>query len=447
MALNAATVWEVRTAGNDTNGGGYDATQVGGVDQSLQDSKNTVGNNISTTDAVANGTTTLTSATASFTADIIGNIIYLQGGTGSLAATRRRVVTRTNATTITVDATVASGNTITMNIGGALASPGGAAVNWVSGNLAWIKAGTYTITSASANVAAGCFSRTGFVFGYQTSRGDWGTKPLLQASGISSFALLTMGASPGFVKNIAVDGASLTTSRGIVLTSGTAAVDCKASNCTNNGFNNSGGLCIQCEATGCATNAAFSGTGSCYNCWSHDNTVGGFSITAAGALVQCIADTNTGATTDGFTVSAAGGIIISCVSYANGRDGFRSTASGVFITNCIAESNSSGVGFNNNTATNVLSLTNCGAFGNNTDFSIGTNSISTNDDQVVGSSSFFTNPTASDFSLNNTAGAGADLRAVGYPQSLASGNTISFPDIGAAQHQETVGGGEHSAVF
>ena len=52
MALSANSVFEVRTAGNDTNGGGF-VTGAAGTDYSQQDAKNTAGSDISTTDAVA----------------------------------------------------------------------------------------------------------------------------------------------------------------------------------------------------------------------------------------------------------------------------------------------------------------------------------------------------------------------------------------------------------
>src|ERR1041385_4429179 len=113
MSISALTVWEVRpTNGANTNGGGF-VSGAAGTDYSQQNAKNTVGNNISTTDAVANGTTTITSATASFTSAIVGNIIYLQGGSGSLTAGWYQVTTFTNSTTIVVDRTVASGTGIT----------------------------------------------------------------------------------------------------------------------------------------------------------------------------------------------------------------------------------------------------------------------------------------------------------------------------------------------
>lgn len=64
MSLSAATVFEVRPgAGNSTNGGGFVAGATG-TDYSQQNNKNSGSTDKSTTDAVANGTTTITSATA-----------------------------------------------------------------------------------------------------------------------------------------------------------------------------------------------------------------------------------------------------------------------------------------------------------------------------------------------------------------------------------------------
>ena len=196
MALSASSVFEVRTVGDDTNGGGF-VTGASGTDYSQQDAKNTAGSNISTTDAVGNGTTTITSATASFTSAIVGNIIYLQGGTGSLAAGRYQVTTFTNSITIVVDRIVAAGTGITMNIGGAVVSLGilgsSTATILVVGNRIWIKSGTYTISSATINISGGCFSTTSSVAieGYNSTRGDLGTKPILKVgAGVASATVI-----------------------------------------------------------------------------------------------------------------------------------------------------------------------------------------------------------------------------------------------------------------
>jgi hypothetical protein len=52
----------------------------------------------------------------------------------------------------------------------------------------------------------------------------------------------------------------------------------------------------------------------------------------------------------------------------------------------------------------------------------------------------FTNAAGGDFTLNNTAGRGALLRAAGY-YPIAGGSQIGYPDIGAYQHQDSGGGG------
>lgn len=442
MALSATTVWEIRTAGHDDNGGGFDSTGAG-TDYSQQDAKNTVGNNISTTDAVANGTTTITSASASFTSALVGNIVHFEGGSGSIAAQKRRVTAVTNATTITIDQSISSSTGMTMNIGGALASLGRAGQFWnVAGQTAWIKTGTYSVTSASTNVAAGCFSRAGYIFGYQTSRGDWGTKPVLQASGISTFTIISVSAT-GVLRNVTVDGGSLTSSRGISATNGGCYVlDCRAINCTNSGFVGSSGPSLStCEASGCSTQPAFllSSVGFAINLWAQGNSVSGFSV-AAGHLMRCVSSGNSGASSDGFLLTGAS-LLMNCVSYNNGRDGFRSTAATQVLINCIAESNTSGIGFNNNTATNLMMLTSCAAYNNSTDVALGTFAHSRNDNFVTGTGSFFTDATVNDYSLNNLASRGAALRAAGYPNEAAGGNTDSFLDVGAAQHQDGAGGG------
>jgi hypothetical protein len=58
----------------------------------------------------------------------------------------------------------------------------------------------------------------------------------------------------------------------------------------------------------------------------------------------------------------------------------------------------------------------------------------------------FTNAAGGDFSLNNTAGGGALLRATGYPGVFPGGTTTGYLDIGAAQHQLGSGSGAASLV-
>lgn len=454
MALPAESVFEMRTTGDNTNGGGFVAG-ASGTDYSQQDAKNTVGSDISTTDVVASGSSIITSATANFSTGIIGNIIYLQGGSGSLAASRYQVVSRSSATSIGLDRGVATGTGITMNIGGAAISLGNlgsnAATGLESGNKIFIKAGTYSVTVGSPNVNNGCFNTTQIIHfeGYQTTRGDLGTPPVLQASGISSFHMISLF-NACIIKNIKMDGASLSGSKGFNTNSQNAIVyKCTAVNFTDNGFNG-GALASKfyhCVATGCSSEPAFNG-GRLYGCVAHANTITGFTSVSA---ERCISYGNTGANSDGFTNTSAGDKLINCVSYANGRDGFRSSGVNTLLINCIAESNT-GVGFNFSLSNpSGVQLFNCAGFSAGTNVSLGTGFFVSNAGFVTGSGSFFTNAASGDFSLNATAGRGLALRAAGLPGIFPVGLTTGYLDIGAAQHQDAGGGGgsssEHSAVF
>lgn len=453
MALPANSVFEVRTAGNDTNGGGF-VTGSAGTDYSQQDNKNTAGSDISTTDAVGNGTTTLTSATANFGTTIVGNIIYLQGGTGALVAGRYRVTARASTTSITLDRAVAAGTGITMNIGGAVASLGilgsTTATILVDFNKIHIKAGTYSITSATGNISGGRFSKAQILYieGYQTTRGDLGTPPVLQVSGVINFAVITL-VNMGIIKNVTVDGATQTGIRGFDMSGqDTIVYKCSAINCKNTGFYGGGynSRFYYCVATGCATQPAFS-FGRFYGCVAYSNTAVGFNNAIAD---RCLSYGNTGATTDGFNSITVGESYVNCVAYGNGRDGFRIDGANTLLINCIAESNT-GVGFNLS-PTNPASgqLYNCAGYSAGTNINLGTGSFVSNTGFVTGTGSFFTNAASGDFSLNNTAGQGAALRAAGIPGVFPVGLTTGYLDIGAAQHQDTGGGGgggEHSSVF
>lgn len=460
MALSANTVWEVRTAGNDANGGGF-VTGASGSDWSQQDSKRTGADvtDISTTDLVATGVATVTSATANFATTIVGNIICLSGGTGSLTKGWYQVTTRNSATSIILDRIVAAGTGITLNIGGALASPGmvgGATL--VAGHYIWIKAGTYTITSASTNISGGCFSSSTAVFmeGYSSTRGDMGTKPLLQADGvITTFTIIAQAASGlQYIKNIKVDGNNRTSSRGFLLRG--HAMYCEAINCTNSAFADTVGTVestvINSLATGCSTQPVYSGV-NCIGCVAHTNTITGFTNNSIDCQFhRCIAYGNSGASSDGFIVAAATGkaLFSNCVAYDNGRNGFTLGGQrGQICINCIAQDNA-GTGFIHSLNLS-LGLFNCAAYSNTTaDFNIGTAYSSFNTGSITGSGSFFTNAASGDFSLNNTGGAGAAVRAAGIYGVFPGGLTTGYLDIGAAQHQDTGGGGgggEHSAVF
>lgn len=436
-ALSANTVWEVRTAGAATNGGGF-VTGAAGTDWSQQNAAQ-----YSVTDGVTAGTTTITSATANFGTDVVGNIMYVAGGTGAVAADWYQITARASSLSITVDRStgLTAGTGVTLIIGGALSDPAIFAGKLVTGNTVHQKSGTYSLTSATQNVAGGCPSfalANGRWIGYQTTRGDYGTKPLMQASGISTATLFDI-TNAAFVSNIKVDGASLTAIRGVASGSTSTLYRVEAVNCTNSGIISSGSnkSWASCFASGCTTAGgalnANSVVTNMHGCVAADNTVAGFGNAQAFSLF-CLADSNAGASTDGWSTIFFG---LNCVSYGSGRDGMR-TATSLTLINCIVESNT-GYGVNNSGAAVNNTLINCAGYNNTSGFH---NAIPTlgQINLIAGSASFFVDAPNGNFALNTTAGGGALARAAGIPGVFPGGLTTGYLDVGAAQHQDSGGG-------
>jgi hypothetical protein len=455
MAISPTVVLEVQTGGNDTNGGGFDALATSaGTDYSQVTTKRTAtGTNDSTTDAVSVGTTTITSATANFTNALIGNLISFSGGSGSLAIIWRQVVSVTNATTIVVDALFAAGTGITMNIGGCFASPGGAGqVLLLNGsNRIWIKAGTYTVTSATANISNGCFSKAAQglkIEGYVTTRGDLGSPPpIMQANGsITSFTLIGMTNANMSLVNVDVHGNSRTSSKGVSYRG--ICYKVTAFNCTNNGFSTGGtnSLAQYCSATGCTTQPAFNGI-TAYNCVAYSNTSTGF--TGGISYNRCISYNNSGATTDGFVISIEGALTINCVAYNNGRHGFSFSSTVGTCINNIAETNA-GTGFITSGSTAPGIFWNNATYNNGTAFNLASNINNVNYGSITtASGTFFTNAAGHIFTLNSNANGGLLAKNAGipgvFPGIVTSTGSI---DLGATQGASgTSSGGEHSAVF
>jgi hypothetical protein len=379
---------------------------------------------------------TVSSLAKPFGRQQVGNCLVITGA-GTNFNLGRYVIASVAA--VTFVATVVGPTNITTgagangvgSLGGALASPGQACASIVASNTVFIKAATYSIASASTNIATGCLSLTVgglLIEGYNSVRGDFGTAPILQASGISTATIVAASGGNELLVNLVVDGATLTAIRGFSTTGGTTATwyKCTAKNCTNVGFNGSvvnGCWAISCSTTGCTTVApTFGSTMICINCEAYSNTVHGF---GSPICINCLAYNNSG-TSDGFNYGATA-ININCTSYGNGRHGFGflSGAPNVLAINCIAEANATN-GFISSAANS--SLINCAIFNN-----ANSGTFNLNLSLVTGVSSFFTNAAGTNFSLNNTAGAGAAAKAAGIPGVFPSGTTTGFIDLGAAQ--------------
>lgn len=465
MALAAATVWEVRpTVGAATNGGGFVAG-ASGTDYSQQNSKNTVGNNISTTDAVGVGTTTLTSATASFTAAIVGNIIYLTG-TG-VTTGWYQVTAFTNATTITLDRNPGTFTGATMNIGGAvdhIATAYGAAS---LANTIYVKgsAGNEVVTSALALVGQNLDPPFNFI-GYGSTRGDgvkatWTTSTNsinLIVPGASNpnayqfqnFAFTTTAGTPGtcfngglssYINGVRFYNCSFASFSSAIATFFSSGVHFQA---TGIWFDN-------CEISGSTGDGAAVGNNTYFfACYIHGNTGNGITANMNGGTDfagEVIIDRTVLYNNGGKGAVCQGGttvgamfvpIITHCAFVSNTSDGLNSTlmssGSGITVRNCIFDSNG-GWGFNPRSSQwGPLSIF-ANAYFNNTSGTV-SNSAFVGIGDVTLTGSPFNNPSGDDFALNSTAGAGAACKGAGY-QGTLNGATSAI-DIGPVQ---SAGGG------
>lgn len=433
MSLSANTVVEVRTTGSDTNGGGF-VTGASGTDWSQQDSPQ-----YSVTDGVANGTTTLTSASANFGTDVVGNLVYVQGGTGSITAGWYQITSRTSSTAIVVDRStgLTSGTGVTLKVGGALATPGQAMgiVDGINGTKVWLKSGTYTLTTSSANVAGGKLSMTAgtLLEGYGSTRGDLGTAPVISAGSVAGITIVAMSGSsfygqvrPGLI-NVTLNGNSGTSNNGLsdTATYGAYLVKVTAQNCPGTGLT-IGAFAFACKASSCGT--GFSVTfGKLVACRATGCSGNGITI-SAGAAIKCIADANTG---KGFSIQYTP-VMSHCVAHGNTSDGFYT---GTYDMNsfdsCVATSNG-GYGFANGSY-GFSVFTSCAGYGNTSGTFQTTPVRHINPITLTGDP--WSNASGGDFRPNNTSGAGAALRAAG----MGVADQTDANDVGAVQHADPAG--------
>jgi hypothetical protein len=427
MALSSAIVWEVRTTGADTNGGGY-KTGASGTDFSQQAAAQYALTGLTTAAADA----IILSASAA--TDMVGNVIKITSGTNFIVGFYE-IISVVAGVSMTVDrnCTNAAGVGGVGNVGGAFASPGLLYNCIVSGNIMYWKynASVYTASSttpgASNSIISIPPSLSDFaLIGYDTTRTLSNTdanRPTLKASGISSTSLLVHGNSIGSVlyRNFIIDGDSLTNVDGIYTASGYRILGeritvkncrygfgtipfrfykCLADNCTR-GFDDT--FAVGCESYGCVTGFYLSET---IDCIAAECSGVGFSLDGFGTTCShCTAYD----CTDGFDANSYPNECISCIAYGNSGYGFDGTRG---LIACAAGSNTSG-----NTST--------GATHN---FQIPTLIALTADP--------FVNAASRDFSLNNTAGGGALCRAAGMLGAFFGGTTTGYRDIGAVQHAD-----------
>jgi hypothetical protein len=146
-------VWEIRSNGNDNNGGGF-KTGASGTDYSQQTSPQYALTSVTTAGVGA------TFLLASASADMVGNIAHVVSGT-NFAAGFYEITSVSVGVSVTCDANVCTGIGASgvINIGGALATIGkigSASANQgaVAGNLLCVKSGSYSLTTTVETFAA-----------------------------------------------------------------------------------------------------------------------------------------------------------------------------------------------------------------------------------------------------------------------------------------------------
>lgn len=441
-------VWEVRTTGNDNNGGCFSAGSTG-TDYSQQDTVQFSG-----TDLVVQATNTFVgSASHPFTSADVGNCLHITGGTGWTVGWYQ--IKSLNANTVQLDRSPAAANTTggAWSEGGALATLATAAGGAVSSNVIWMKAGTYNVaaTSTLSTSFGGANTTTPDtrLSGYSTTRGDSGTATLQATT--SGITVLTVSGGSWNVQNLIIDCQNQASAIGVLVSGATDLLRfSKIKNCPGGGVNLTGGNAgIEMdEITGNGTYGIQAGSGATngrilYN-FIHDNTATGAIITAGIQVSWNLIANNTGATSDGIAISANAVQILSNTIYGSGRNGINrtnTTYGGTFIkNNIIALSGGYGLAFASATGAppdydwdgNAFFQNTSGdrhfADDTTTDTQNGIGSY-VNSQDVFLSVNPFTAPASNDFTLNNTTGGGAALRQTAQPGTipgLTKGGLMSF---------------------
>lgn len=445
MAFAATCVWEVRTTGNDANGGGFDPTSgTPGTDYSQQTSPQ-----VTFADLVIDPTTNTncTSIANPFTSAHVGNILNITSGTGFTV--QRVQVMSVSSGIATCDKSLGTLSSVSGNgkLGGCLASWGTVANLPTSGNKVWGKAtAAYTITANitfSNNATAG----SPIVYeGYTTTRGDNG-QVTVQITSAATNVFLISGSQLIF-KNFILDANSISTTICARITGQPVVmVNCKYMNFTSKGVSVEAYAYLENIFITGGTSAATGGL-SVSNKMRvvggriTANACNGVQLLVAGLVIdRVIIDANTGASSDGIQLATAGATsspssIMNCSIYNNGRHGIFGSGAGSYlgleITNSIIVNNG-GYGVSSTTTNYLVWESNYNAFYNNT--SGARNNVPSGSNDVTLTGVPFTNAGSGDFSLNSTAGAGASCRASGFPGAAQSGGT-GYLDSGSLQHAD-----------
>lgn len=446
-AIGAATIWQYASRSdsggpNTTAGVATTGTPTSGT-WGIDYSQNTSSHFTSTHFSIGNPTTTqLTDGDNTVGKNWIGNIISITSGTGFTV--QRVAVVSTSGTTATVDKSLGTAGSSGGNgrLGGALGSPGTLGSLFAGNHYAYCKNATYSLTSATTNISGGAPQfASGIVVGYSTHRyfGNTDTQPIWQA-GVASVIVCTSGSQNTSIVNLTLDGNKANFA-------GAKIANAIYVYCTIKNFDTASvaAFFIGCYATANSAAQFASGAGNwAIYCEATANTATQF---INGICAFCLSYANTGASTDGFAMTGNMGFALNCISYGNGRDGFRTASGNKTYINCHAEGNATA--FNNTGVAQTLIACSHYSNGSTPVSEASQGPMATLAVQALTTGTVFTNAAGGDFSLNNLASQGAALRALGYAgyrlNTFPAGLTLTYQDIGAAQHLEA--GGAAVAIF
>lgn len=475
MALSDKSVWEVRTTGNDNNGGAFVAGSTG-TDRSQQDAPHKV-----FTDLVIGATDTeLTSAANSFVAADVGNTVYITGGTGFTVGAYQILSVTSGVATMDRAVGTAASTGGTGNLGGALLTLAALAARMVSSNRAFLKSGTYSVTSAvtfaQPTITLSHTVTANALIGYHVTRGDLGpysalnaNRPRIQVDATIASAVLLFSNVAWNVRNIEVANGSGTHTISFTVAGGYSQVtNCKVSGASTRGIHISGStntIVAFCEATGCSANtgAISAATGGLiYACHVHDNTGTGIYASATHGCVvdSCVVVNNTGGSSDG-VYAGSGTKVLRCTIHGNGRDGIRFTHTGtgaVALGNILSENAGYGINASSGPGTQAMFIFDGNAYydngvddRNNLDDTGAVNPVNgfgayTNTRDLTLTVSPFVDVATDDYTLNTTAGGGLDVTGTSVPVAWPGLAIVGHSDLGAVGMNAGAGGGTAPTV-
>ncbi len=318
------------------------------------------------------------------------------------------------------------------------------------GDLVYVKASATYGTATGFSYTSADFTKLTRLIGYTSSPGDNGQATLHATANVTN-GFSSTGNQGISLENLIIDANGFT-GTGVKFS---ATYRGHLRNVTVSGWTNSGvidntgtaGITIfNSKITGCSGSAAIDKIGSGSNTLIIDSQIVG--NTTIGYLVGnnlydfilgCIIANNSGGSSVGIECGY-GFSVINCAIYNNGSDGIYLTSDfpglcGLIYNNILALNGGYGINWPDAQAMPTVDYN---AFYSNT--SGARNLLPASPNDVTLSGNPFTNPSGGDFTLNNTAGAGAACRNAGFPGALLYGGT-GYLDIGALRHQDPAGGG------